>query len=64
MAAMLGSSIALEISNIPFMGPIAGAHVGRIDGQFVLNPSTEQLNVSDIDLIVANTKEKMQFQHG
>ncbi|PII02061.1 polyribonucleotide nucleotidyltransferase [Acholeplasma laidlawii] len=61
MAAMLGSSIALEISNIPFMGPIAGAHVGRIDGQFVLNPSSEQLNVSDIDLIVAGTKDAINM---
>lgn len=61
MAAMIGSSIALEISNIPFMGPIAGAHVGRIDGQFVLNPSTDQLNVSDIDLIVAGTKDAINM---
>src|SRR5690606_6236458 len=43
MAAMLGSSIVLEVSNIPFLGPIAGAHVGRVNGEFVLNPSAEQL---------------------
>jgi polyribonucleotide nucleotidyltransferase len=61
MAAMLGSSIALEISNIPFMGPIAGAHVGRINGEFVLNPSSEQLNESEIDLIVAGTKDAINM---
>src|SRR5690554_5171371 len=61
MAAMLGSSIALEISNIPFMGPIAAAHVGRINGEFVLNPSSEQLNDSDIDLIVAGTKDAINM---
>lgn len=61
MAAMLGSSIALEISNIPFMGPIAGAHVGRINGEFILNPSSEQLNQSDIDLIVAGTKDAINM---
>src|SRR5690554_2519391 len=61
MAAMLGSSIALEISNIPFLGPIAAAHIGRINGEFVLNPSTEQLNESDIDLIVAGTKDAINM---
>ncbi|WP_025724697.1 polyribonucleotide nucleotidyltransferase [Acholeplasma granularum] len=61
MAAMLGSSIALEISNIPFLGPIAGAHVGRVDGQFILNPTSQQLEVSDIDLIVAGTKEAINM---
>ncbi len=61
MAAMLGSSLALEISNIPFLGPIAGAHVGRVDGQFILNPTPEQLLKSDIDLIVAGTKEAINM---
>ncbi len=61
MAAMLGSSIALEISNIPFLGPIAAAHIGRINGEFVLNPSIEQLNESDIDLIVAGTKDAINM---
>ena len=42
MAAMLGSSLALSVSDIPFDGPIAGVHVGRIDGEFVINPTVEQ----------------------
>ena len=43
MAAMLGSSLALSISDIPFEGPIAGVTVGRINGEFVINPTVEQL---------------------
>ncbi len=42
MAAMLGSSVALVISDIPFEGPIAGVDVGRIDGKYVINPTIEQ----------------------
>lgn len=56
MAAMFGSSLALSISNIPFDGPIAGAHIGYIDDQFVVNPSFEQLEHSRVDLVVAGTK--------
>ncbi len=56
MAAMFGSSLALSISNIPFAGPIAGVVVGRVDGEFVLNPSVEQMEESDINLTVAGTK--------
>lgn len=55
MAAMLGSSIALGISDIPFQGPIAGVVVGRINNEFVLNPSVEELEKSDINLTVAGT---------
>ena len=55
MAAMLGSSIALMISDIPFEGPIAGCVVGRVNGEFVINPTPEQLEVSDINLTVAGT---------
>lgn len=55
MAAMLGSSIALMISDIPFEGPIAGVVVGYVDGNFVLNPTTDQLDNSDINLTVAGT---------
>jgi polyribonucleotide nucleotidyltransferase len=57
MAAMVGSSLALSISDIPFDGPIAGVTVGRIDGQFIINPTTEQLEQSDIHLVVAGTKD-------
>jgi len=56
MAAMLGSSLALTISDIPFDGPIAGVIVGRVDGQFIINPTVEQLENSDINIAVAGTK--------
>lgn len=55
MAAMLGSSLSLCISDIPFNGPIAGVIVGRVDGQFIINPSVEQMDKSDINLTVAGT---------
>lgn len=55
MAAMLGSSIALMISDIPFEGPIAGVVVGKVDGQLIINPTPEQLEKSDINLTVAGT---------
>lgn len=55
MAAMLGSSIALMISDIPFEGPIAGVVVGKINGELVINPTPEQLEVSEINLTVAGT---------
>jgi len=56
MAAMFGSSLALCISDIPFEGPIAGVTVGRIDGEFVINPTVAQMEQSDIELQVAGTK--------
>lgn len=56
MAAMFGSSLALCVSDIPFEGPIAGAVVGRIDGKFVINPTVDQAEKSDINLTVAGTK--------
>jgi polyribonucleotide nucleotidyltransferase len=56
IAAMIGSSIALMVSDIPFNGPIAGVNVGRIDGQFVINPSLEEMEKSDIQLTVAGTQ--------
>lgn len=57
MAAMFGSSLALMISDIPFDGPIAGVIVGRVDGEFVINPTVELAEKSDIELIVAGTKD-------
>lgn len=54
--AMIGASAALAISGIPFNGPLGGARVGYIDGQYVLNPSKEQLDNSDLDLVVAGTE--------
>lgn len=61
MAAMLGSSIALTISDIPFQGPIAGVVVGRVNGKLVLNPTVEELENSDINLTVAGTKKAINM---
>ncbi|WP_046179215.1 polyribonucleotide nucleotidyltransferase [Domibacillus tundrae] len=61
MAAMFGSSLALSVSDIPFDGPIAGVNVGRINGEFIINPNVEQLEKSDIDLTVAGTKEAINM---
>ena len=55
MAAMFGSSLATSISKIPFDGPIAGVRVGRVDGEFIINPTTEEAEKSDIELTVAGT---------
>ena len=57
VVAMIGASAALTISGIPFMGPIGAARVGYIDGQFVLNPKTDDLEKSTLDLVVAGTQE-------
>lgn len=61
MAAMFGSSLALSVSDIPFEGPIAGVIVGRIDGQFIINPTVEQAEQSDIHLTVAGTKDAINM---
>ncbi|MDR5600894.1 polyribonucleotide nucleotidyltransferase [Paenibacillus larvae] len=61
IAAMTGVSAALSISNIPFNGPIGGVIVGRIDGEFVINPTTEQAAKSDIHLTVAGTKDAIMM---
>lgn len=61
MAAMFGSSLALAISDIPFDGPIAGVDVGRVNGEYVLNPTVEQHEASDIDLTVAGTKQAINM---
>lgn len=61
MTAMLGSSLALSISNIPFNGPIAGVNVGRVNGELIINPTVEQNLVSDIHLTVAGTKHAINM---
>ena len=61
LADMLGSSLAVSISDIPFNGPIAGVFVGRVDGKLVINPSVEQKKVSDIDLTVAGTADAINM---
>ncbi|MBP7608306.1 MAG: polyribonucleotide nucleotidyltransferase [Steroidobacteraceae bacterium] len=55
--AMLGASAALALSGIPFKGPIGGARVGYIEGKYQLNPSTKDMKVSDLDLVVAGTAD-------
>ncbi len=61
LTAMLASSLAVSISKIPFNGPIAGVKVGRVDGKFVINPTPEQLEVSELDLTVAGTKDAINM---
>lgn len=61
IAAMIGSSIALSVSDIPFAQPIAGVHVGRVDGEFIINPSVDQATNSDIELTVAGTKDAINM---
>ena len=61
MTAMLGSSLALGISDIPFDGPIAGVYVGRVNGQLIINPTVEERKASDLNLAVAGTKEAINM---
>ena len=62
--ASIGASAAVHISDIPFNGPIASVQVGRVDGKFVLNPSSSQLETSDIDMIVAGTRNGIMMVEG
>ncbi|MFH1241420.1 MAG: polyribonucleotide nucleotidyltransferase [Pseudomonadota bacterium] len=62
--AMLGASTALEVSDIPFMGPIAGVRVGRVGGKFVTNPTISQQAESDINLIVAGSRSGIVMVEG
>lgn len=55
--SIIGTSAALTLSGLPFMGPVAGARVGYIDGEYVLNPTEEELENSDLDLVVAGTRD-------
>ena len=61
IAGMIGASCALCVSDIPFGGPIAGVHVGRINGEFIINPTKEQLEISEMDLIVAGSKDAVMM---
>lgn len=61
MAAMFGASLSLCVSDIPFNGPIAGVIVGRINDEYVINPTPEQLEISDINLTVAGTKHAVNM---
>ncbi len=61
MTALFGSSLALCISDIPFDGPVAGVVVGRVDGEYIINPTVEELELSDINLSVAGTKDAINM---
>lgn len=61
MAAMIGSSMALSVSDIPFQGTIAGVNVGYVDGQYVINPTVEQKEQSRLDLEVAGHKDAVNM---
>ncbi len=62
--AILGASAALEISDIPFAGPIGGVRVGRVDGHFIANPTVDQLETSDINIIVAGNRSGIVMVEG
>src|SRR5919106_2120531 len=59
--ALNGASAALSVSQIPFLGPVGGVRVGRIDGQFVTNPTNSQLAESELDLVVAGTRDAVMM---
>lgn len=61
MAAMIGSSMALSVSDIPFQGPIAGVNVGYVDGKYVINPTLAEKEVSRLDLEVAGHKDAVNM---
>jgi len=61
IAAMIGASCALTISDIPFLGPIAGVRVGRVNGEFVINPSVEQREQSDLNLTIAGSRDAVMM---
>ncbi|HHW67405.1 MAG: polyribonucleotide nucleotidyltransferase [Epulopiscium sp.] len=61
IAAMIGSSVALSISDIPFAGPTGSVNVGYIDGEFIINPTADQREVSRLSLTVSSTKDKVMM---
>jgi polyribonucleotide nucleotidyltransferase len=62
--AMLGTSIALHVSDIPFNGPLAGVRIGRIDGQWVINPTQSQLQESDTDIFLSGSRDAIVMVEG
>ncbi len=64
LLAVVGASAALTVSDIPFLGPIAGVRVGYIDGDYVVNPTSEQLERSAMNLVVAGTREAVVMVEG
>ena len=61
IAAMIGASCALSVSDIPWAGPIAGVRVGRVDGQFVINPTVEQREKSELNLTIAGSHDAVMM---
>ncbi|MBS3787316.1 polyribonucleotide nucleotidyltransferase [Candidatus Bipolaricaulota bacterium] len=64
IAGMIGASAALTLSDMPFQGPIAGVDVGRVDGEFILNPTAEQREESDLEITVAGTGDAVTMVEG
>ena len=64
VVAMLGTSIALHVSDIPFNGPLAGVRIGRIDGQWVINPTQSQLQDSDTDIFLSGSRDAIVMVEG
>ncbi len=64
VAAFIGASAALTISEIPFLGPIAAVRVGRVDGEFLVNPTPEQAEVGDVDFVVGGSREALVMVEG
>src|SRR5262249_56344548 len=62
--ALCGASAAMNLSDIPFPEPIAGVRVGRVDGEYVVNPTFAQLDESDMDVVVAGTAENILMVEG
>jgi polyribonucleotide nucleotidyltransferase len=62
--AMIGASTALAVSDIPFNGPIGAARIGRIDGEFIINPTRQQQGMSDLDLVIAGVDEGIVMVEG
>src|SRR5574341_1930612 len=64
VVAMLGASAALEVSDIPFNGPLAGVRIGRVDGRWVMNPTQSQLQESDTDIFLSGSKDAIVMVEG
>jgi polyribonucleotide nucleotidyltransferase len=64
VVAMLGASVALEVSDIPFNGPLAGVRIGRVDGKWVINPTQTQLRESDVDIFLSGSRDAIVMVEG
>lgn len=64
VVAMLGASVALEVSDIPFNGPLAGVRIGRVQGEWVINPTQSQLQDSDIDIFLSGSRDAIVMVEG